>query len=93
MSVAIIVYKQPNKSKSVQLSRALHGYTDHSNHGDYSYKRSGLLDQIPYVKIFNGVFLLKKKDVNKFIQLLEKYDVMYYVGNINKTSASIDFPQ
>lgn len=92
MCVTIIVYKQPNKSKSVQLSRALHGYTDHSNHGDYSYKRSGFLDQISYVKIFNGVFLVKKKDAGKFIQLLEKYDVTYYAGNIKKTSSPVDFP-
>ena len=92
MCVTIIVYKQPNKSKSVQLSRALHGYTDHSNHGNYSYKRSGLLDQIPYVKIFNGAFLLRKKDASKLIQLLEKYDVIYYAGDIRKTSSPVDFP-
>lgn len=92
MYVTIIVYKQPNKSKSVQLSRALHGYADYSNHGKYSYKRSGLLDQISYVKIFNGVFLVKKKDASKFIQLLEKYDVIYYAGNIKKTSSPVDFP-
>jgi len=92
MCVTIIVYKQPNKSKSVQLSRALHGYTDHSNHGSYSYKRSGFLDQISYVKIFNGVFLVKKNDASKFIQLLEKYDVTYYTGDIKKTSSPVYFP-
>ena len=92
MCVTIIVYKQPNKSKSVQLSRALHGYTDHSNHGNYSYKRDGLLDKIPYKKIFNGVFLVKRKEASKFIQLLEKYDVIYYAGNIKKTSSPVDFP-
>lgn len=91
MSVMIIVYKQPNKSKSVQLSRALHGYKDYSNHGDYTYKRSGLLDQISYEKIFNGVFLVKKKDAKKFIQLLEKYEVAYYVGVLEKTTSSVDF--
>ena len=92
MCVAIIVYKQPNKSKSTQLSRALHGYRDYSNHGKYSYKRAGLLDQISYEKIFNGVFLVKKKDASKFIQLLERYDVTYYAGNIRKTSSPVDFP-
>lgn len=91
--LVIIVYKQPNKSKSVQLSRALHGYKDYSNHDDYTYKRLGFLDQIPYEKIFNGVFLVKKKDAEKFIQLLEKYEVTYYVGALEKTTSSVDFTQ
>jgi hypothetical protein len=35
---------------------------------------------------------VKKKDARKFIQLLEKYDVIYYAGNIKKTSSPVDFP-
>lgn len=91
MSVIIIIYKQPNKSKSVQLSRALHGYKDYSNHGKYAYKRPGLLDQITYEKIFNGVFLVGKKDAEKFIKLLDKYNVTYYLGLLEKSTAPIDF--
>ena len=91
MSVMIIVYKQPNKSKSVQLSRALHGYKDHSNHGDYSYTRPGLLDHIAYEKIFNGVFLVEKKDAKKFIELLDKYEVTYYIGTLENATSSVEF--
>ena len=91
MSVMVIIYKQPNKSKSVQLSRALHGYKDHSNHGKYAYKRSGLLDQITYEKIFNGVFLVEKKDAEKFIKVLDKYDVSYYIGILEKSTTPVDF--
>lgn len=91
MSVMIIIYKQPNKSKSVQLSRALHGYKDHSNHGKYAYKRPGLLDQITYEKIFNGVFLVEKKDAEKFIKLLDKYHVTFYIGLLKKSTAPLDF--
>ena len=93
MSVMIIIYKQPNKSKSVQLSRALHGYKDYSNHGKYAYKRPGLLDQITYEKIFNGVFLVEKKDAEKFIKLLDKYDVTYYIGVLEKSTSPVDFPK
>ncbi|KXB05374.1 hypothetical protein AKJ50_01095 [candidate division MSBL1 archaeon SCGC-AAA382A13] len=82
----IIVYKQPNQSKSVQLSRSLHGYTDKSNYGEYSYKRKGLLDKIPYQKLMNGVFILREKDADKLIELLEKYQAQYYAGPIEKTS-------
>ncbi|KXB04456.1 hypothetical protein AKJ50_02375 [candidate division MSBL1 archaeon SCGC-AAA382A13] len=82
----IVAYKQPNQSKSVQLSRSLHGYTDKSNYGEYSYERKGLLDKIPYQKLMNGVFILKKKDAEQLIKLLEKYEAEYYAGTIEKTS-------
>ena len=93
MTVMIIIYKQPNKSKSVQLSRALHGYKDHSNHGKYAYKRPGLLDQITYEKIFNGVFLVEKKDAKKFIKILDKYNVTYYIGLLEKSTSPVYFIQ
>ena len=90
MCVTIIVYKQPNKSKSAQLSRALNGYKDYSNYGKYSYKRKGLLDKIAYKKLFRGVFLVKNKDADEFIQLLDKFDVAYYTGTIEKMSSPVD---
>jgi len=90
MKAKIIVYKQPNKSKSVQLSRALHGYTDRSNHGQYSYKRDGLLDKITFKKIYNGVFIVREKDAEKFKKLLDKYDATYYIGPVKFSSESID---
>lgn len=91
MSVMIIVYKQPNKSKSVQLSRALHGYKDYSNHGDYSYTRPGLLEQMSYERIFKGVFLVEKKDANRFIELLDKYKVTYYIGTLENATSPVKF--
>ncbi len=86
----VIVYKQPNKSKSVQLSRALHGYMDRSNYGGYTYKREGLLDEIPHKKVSNGVFLVKNKDADKFIEVLEKYNVVYYIGSLEYASAHVE---
>ncbi len=86
----VIVYKQPNKSKSVQLSRALHGYMDRSNYGGYTYKREGLLNQIKHKKLLNGVLLVKNEDAEKFIEVLEKYNVVYYVGTLEHASAHVE---
>lgn len=88
MNLMIVIYKQPDKSKSVQLSRSLHGYVDKSNHGQYSYERKGLLDKIPYQKLMNGVFILRKEDAERLLDLLEKYEAEYYAGVIEKTSES-----
>lgn len=85
----IIVYKQPDRSKSVQLSRALHGYTDRSNYR-YTYEREGLLGKIPHQKILNGVFLLKNEDVDDFMRILERYNVTYYIGSLEYASVPVE---
>lgn len=82
----IIVYRQPSSSKSRQLSGALHGYTDYSNHGKYTYERNGLLDEIPYRKLIKGVFIVREKDAQKFVDLLQKYEAEYHVRNIELTA-------
>ncbi len=86
MSVVVIAYKPPNKSKSVQISRALTGYKDRSNHGEYTYERKGLLEKIPHRKLAKNVILLKEEDHEKLVEILEKFEAEYYVGIIEKTS-------
>ncbi|KXB03099.1 hypothetical protein AKJ47_02850 [candidate division MSBL1 archaeon SCGC-AAA261G05] len=82
----IIVYRQPSSSKSRQLSRSLHGYVDKSNYGKYTYERDGLLDKIPYRKLIKGVFIVRERDLQKFVELLEKYQAEYNVRNVELTA-------
>ena len=82
MDGKIVIYKASSSNKSTQLYKALHGYTDRSNHGKYTYQRDGLLDEIPHRKVIKGVFILRKKDSQKFVDLLEKYEIEHYVRNI-----------
>ncbi|KXA92777.1 hypothetical protein AKJ64_02235 [candidate division MSBL1 archaeon SCGC-AAA259E17] len=70
----------------MQISRALNGYKDRSNHGEYTYKRKGLLEKIPHRKLTKNVILLKKQDHEKLTEILEKYKAEYYAGPIEKTS-------
>lgn len=42
-------------------------------YGKCSYEREGLLEKIPYLKLMNGAFILREKDSDRLIELLEKY--------------------
>ncbi len=86
MSEMIIVYKPPDKSKSVQISRALNGYKDRSNHGEYTYQREGLLEKIPHKKLTKNAIILKEEDYEQMVRILEKYEAEYYAGKIEKKS-------
>jgi hypothetical protein len=78
----IVAYRVEDKSKSVQLSRALHGYIDRSNNGQYSYPRPGLLEKIPHLQLLQGVLLIKKENTPQLVQLLQKYQAEYYIATL-----------
>lgn len=79
----IIIYKQSNQTKSVQLSQALHGYMDYSNGGKYKYRRKGLLEKIQYWNPIKGVYIVEnKKDKDSLIDILKRYKTKYYLGKI-----------
>ncbi len=79
----IVIYKQSNQTKSVQLSQALHGYTDYSNGGKYKYRRKGFLEKIQYWNPIKGVYIIEnKKDKDSLIGILKRYKTEYYIGEI-----------
>lgn len=62
-------------TKKTLIHRALYGYTDHSNKGNYTYVRKGALKSIKHTKIGNGVIMMDTKDVEQIIPLFKKYKI------------------
>ena len=57
------------------LHRDLYGYNDHSNNGEYTYKRNGKLDGIKYTKIGGSVIMINSADLKPIIAVLDKHKV------------------
>lgn len=62
-------------TKKTLIHRALYGYTDHSNKGNYTYKRKGALNGLKYDKISNSVIMMSTKDVEQIAPLFKKYKI------------------
>ena len=85
----IIIYKQSNQTKSVQLSQALHGYIDYSNGGKYKYRRKGFLEKIQFWNPIKGVYIVEnKKDKDNLKEILKRYKTEYYIGEIKFLSGT-----
>jgi hypothetical protein len=67
----------------VEVKRALFGYTEYSNNAKYTYKREGILDQIPSIKPIKAVIIVQNKDEKLVIKSLKEYKAKYYVYSIN----------
>lgn len=68
--------------KKTQLHRDLYGYKDVSNHGRYTYRRKGFIDQIKHRKLLNSVLITSKEDSKELIAILKKYGAKVYAFNI-----------
>ena len=82
--VSIIRYSlsKVDLGQKTAIQRALNGYVDYSNNQSYTYKRQGLLEQIPCKNIGRGVILVETKDKNKVVSILRKHKARVEVMNL-----------
>ena len=85
MNAILIVYrlKAPhNPNVASALVKKLYGQATSSHKGKYRYRRKGLLDIIPSIKVIRGVLIIKKEDKHKVIALLDEFDAEIFVREV-----------
>jgi hypothetical protein len=82
----LIVYRANHlpRTEESRLSRELYGYTDKSQYGRYTYRRPGLLDQVPHIIPLGWKALLvtRQKDAQAVIKILEEHKAQVYARKI-----------
>ena len=75
MNAVLICYtlEKAQQTQRTALKRALSGYKDISNKGNYTYQREGALHEIPHLKPHNSVIITKTEYKNKILKILKKY--------------------
>lgn len=71
----MIKYSLKGRKNALEITRKIYGYIDSSNNGQYKYKRKGILSDIQYKKIANGVFWVDPKDEENVIKELLKLEL------------------
>lgn len=69
--------------------RELIGHNDKSHHGRYSYRKQGILDEIPHIKPVRSVIVVPKKESPQVIDLLKKYAIDTYIRDIILTKCDL----
>ena len=84
MKAKLIIYDllKLEQYHKVLVNRALFGFTDNSNKGSYLYKRGGVLSNLPHLRLIRGVIIVKDKDSNRVISVLQSYKVKPKVFDI-----------
>ena len=68
----MIKYSLKGRKNALEFTRKIYGYTDSSNYGQYKYQRKGILSNINYGKVANGVFWVDPKDEAEVVKRLLK---------------------
>ena len=81
----MIAFKMHGKISQNRLNkfcREFYGYTDRSNRGRYVYKRDGVLSEIPHLNPIRSLLIVWKKDAERVISCLKRYDAEIYTRDI-----------
>jgi len=82
MEKTMVTYSLSGKKNALELTRKIYGYIDSSNHGKYKYERPGILTEIDYEKVGNGVFFINPVDLNKITTEFKKINLKIKVYNL-----------
>jgi hypothetical protein len=74
MHAKLITYSTKRLSSTERsiLSKRINGYLDKSNKAKYTYKRKGLFNKLPHIKITNKAFIIRKQDFSLISKELKK---------------------
>lgn len=74
--------KKCKPKQRVAIQRAINGYKDYSFNQKYKYQRKGILDEIPFKYLNNGVVVVLFKDRNKLLSVLHENKAVTNVLNL-----------
>lgn len=85
MKGKILVFRFPKKTNQKSLNqfcKKFYGQNTSSGGGKYHYRRKGLLDNIPFIKLIGGVIIVSNENADKLIQFLKDYDAEFFVRDV-----------
>jgi len=60
-----------DRDRASELAKRLYGQRTSSHGGKYVYRRKGLLDEVPHVRLIRGVVIVRTEDAARVAALLE----------------------
>jgi hypothetical protein len=82
-NIFVFRFKKKTEQKSInQFCKKFYGQDTSSHGGKYRYRRHGLLDNIPHIKLIGGVIIVKKDFAEKVTEFLREYNAEFYIREV-----------
>jgi len=91
MKARLISYdlSKVNQVGKVLVKRLLFGYTEYSNNAQYTYKRKGVLSEVPYIKLARAVVIVRSKDASAIEKVIKSVKGKYQTFQIEVKSSML----
>ena len=78
-----------DKNKASELVKRLYGQRTSSHGGTYVYRRKGLLDEIPHVRLIRGVVIVRQTDQGRVLALLRSLRAEVHARRVELTKVDL----
>ena len=76
------IYAKSNQRVANIFTQKLYGQNTRTHHGEYTYHKPGLLEEIPHIRLIRGVIIVRREDASKVEAFLKEYGAEYYIRTI-----------
>ena len=93
MRVLVVVFHLPEGTESSvhrRFRRELQGLETSSWGGRYRYRLRGLLDEVPHVRLYRGVVLIREEHLPMLELLLKSYNAEYTWREVVPTEEDLE---
>ena len=76
------IYREAGQHNTDLFVKKFYGQETTSHGGRYRYRRRGLLDEIPHVKLGRGVLIVRREDLGKVTSLLGNFEATFAIRDV-----------
>jgi len=90
MRAVLVVFHLPEGSSLTEhrgFRRVVYGEETSSHGGQYRYRRRGVLDEVPHVRLYWGAVIVGKEDWRKLRRVLQERGAVYHDREVIPTAA------
>ena len=69
--------------------REFAGHNDKSHHGRYTYRKRGILDDVPHIKPVRCVIVVSNEESPQIISVLKKHKINTYIRDVALTGSDL----
>jgi len=76
------IFKTNERKNIDKFCKKFYGQDTSSHGGKYHYRRQGLLDDIPHIKLIRGVVIVSNENAEKVVSFLKEFNADFFVRDV-----------
>ncbi len=80
--IAFNTHTGKDRVRASKFAKLFYGQETSSHKGRYRYRREGLLDSIPHIRLIRGVVIVSKNDADRVVHFLKENRAEFFARDV-----------